>query len=161
MIATMTSKDYETQSMKMAASAVLAINECNEELRSAALELMVQLVSNRLDESEERSICSLLSEILFPNTDDGLLDSDAIASARDPEIAEVLADLDRQERTFAERLKSAMDDRGVTQVVLAEKVGIGQPAISMMLNRTCRPQKKTVQKLAAALGVEPGDLWPS
>ena len=50
---------------------------------------------------------------------------------------------------------------GMTQVELAEKVGIGQPAISMMLNRTCRPQKKTVQKLAAALGVAPVDLWPA
>jgi len=29
----------------------------------------------------------------------------------------------------------------------------------MMLNRTCRPQKNTVLKLATALGVAPADLW--
>ncbi len=29
-----------------------------------------------------------------------------------------------------------------------------------MLNRTCRPQKKTIVKLAEALNVQPSDLWP-
>ena len=35
-----------------------------------------------------------------------------------------------------------------------------QPAVSMMVNRTCYPQKRTVEKIASALSVEPEDLWP-
>ncbi len=35
-----------------------------------------------------------------------------------------------------------------------------QPAISQMLNRNCRPQKKTILRLAQALDVLPQELWP-
>lgn len=48
----------------------------------------------------------------------------------------------------------------MTQDQLAEKIGVGQPAISMMLKRQCRPQKRTVQRLAEALGVAAEELWP-
>jgi transcriptional regulator with XRE-family HTH domain len=53
-----------------------------------------------------------------------------------------------------------MDKAGLTQEQLAEKIGVGQPAISMMLKRQCRPQKRTVQRLAEALGVAAEELWP-
>jgi transcriptional regulator with XRE-family HTH domain len=47
----------------------------------------------------------------------------------------------------------------MTQEQLAAAIGVGQPAISMMLNRNCRPQARTVKKLADALGVEIEELW--
>jgi transcriptional regulator with XRE-family HTH domain len=53
-----------------------------------------------------------------------------------------------------------MEERGVTQTELAERIGVGQPAISNMLCRQCRPQKRTVEKIAAALEVAPEELWP-
>ena len=59
-----------------------------------------------------------------------------------------------------ERLRTAMHQRGVTQEQLADKIGIGQPAVSMMLQRHCRPQQRTVRRLAEALGVAPEELWP-
>ena len=155
--------DFETQSMKLAASAVLATQACGDELRAAALELMAQLVSGELDEYEERSTCALLAEILFPDADAGRADpaeSEEQAASQDPQVAEVLAEMDLREASFAERLRSIMDGKGMTQSELAAKVGIGQPAISMMLNRACRPQKKTVHKLAPALGVDAAELWP-
>lgn len=43
---------------------------------------------------------------------------------------------------------------------LADRAHCSQPAISQMLNRACRPQKKTILKLAEALNVEARDLWP-
>jgi transcriptional regulator with XRE-family HTH domain len=49
----------------------------------------------------------------------------------------------------------------MTQAQLADKLGLGQPAISMMLQRNCRPQKRTVVRLADALGVAPEELWPT
>jgi len=48
----------------------------------------------------------------------------------------------------------------MTQEELAEKTGVGQPAISNMLNRQCRPQHRTVRRFADALGISPEELWP-
>lgn len=68
--------------------------------------------------------------------------------------------MDREEVTFAERLRGVMEEKGVTQQTLADRVGVGQPAIAMMLARQCRPQQRTVVKLAQALGVDRSELWP-
>ena len=160
-------QELQTQSFKLASPIVLALMECDDELRTVAKDLLEQLASGELDKHEEQSTCALLAEILFPNADASgipgldLLGAEAIAIREHPEAAPILAAMDRQESTFAERLRDLMATKGITQVELAEKVGIGQPAISMMLNRTCRPQKKTVQKLAMALEVAPTDLWPA
>jgi transcriptional regulator with XRE-family HTH domain len=53
-----------------------------------------------------------------------------------------------------------MATRQLTQTELAERVGVGQSAIAMLLRRRCRPQRKTLGKLASALGVELEELWP-
>ena len=89
-----------------------------------------------------------------------LVEAEAKAPAGDPEAKEVLARMDREEAAFAQRLRDLMDARGLTQAQLADKVGIGQPAVSMMLNRACRPQRRTVLRFAEALGVAPEELWP-
>lgn len=158
-------QEFQAQSFKLASPLVLALMECDNELRSVALELFEQLASDELDKHEEQSTCALLAEILFPNADAtglpglDLVEAEEIAVVQDAEAGPIVAEMDRQERTFAERLRTLMAAKGLTQSELAEKVGIGQPAISMMLNRTCRPQKNTVLKLASALGVAPADLW--
>ncbi|MEX0820148.1 MAG: helix-turn-helix transcriptional regulator [Pirellulaceae bacterium] len=71
-----------------------------------------------------------------------------------------IAECDREKRTFAERLRELLDQRRVSQTELAERTGCSQSAISHMLNRNSRPQKKTIFKLAEALQVEPAALWP-
>jgi len=65
-----------------------------------------------------------------------------------------------EEASFAERVEALMKAKRMTQEELAQKSGVGQPAISNMLRRQCRPQRKTVRKLAEALGVESTELWP-
>ena len=65
---------------------------------------------------------------------------------------------------FQQRLDSATNDgkriaARQAQIDLANASGVGQPAISMMLSRNCRPQKRTVIRIAAALGISPGELW--
>ena len=72
----------------------------------------------------------------------------------------VLERMDAEERNFARRLRQLIEERGLNQEQLAEKIGIGQSAITMMLKRTCRPQRKTVLRFAQALGVSPDELWP-
>jgi DNA-binding XRE family transcriptional regulator len=66
---------------------------------------------------------------------------------------------DRRQAFFAERLAKLLQEKGLTQAALAEKVGVGQPAISMMLSRQCSPRRRTVEKIAAALNVAVSELW--
>ena len=70
------------------------------------------------------------------------------------------SELDSQEAEFAEKLKELMKARAITQSQLASRIGCSQPAISQMLKRQCRPQRSTILNLAAALDVEPHELWP-
>ena len=90
-----------------------------------------------------------------------LEEAEKIAPAVDPSAGPLLTEMDRQEATFAERLRAAMAEKGLTRAELAAKVGIGQPAISMMLKRACRPQRKTVEKIATVLDLKAEELWPS
>jgi transcriptional regulator with XRE-family HTH domain len=71
------------------------------------------------------------------------------------------SELESQEAKFAERLKELMKAKSITQSQLASRIGCSQPAISQMLKRQCRPQRSTLLSLAAALDVEPRDLWPN
>ncbi|MCU0703749.1 MAG: helix-turn-helix transcriptional regulator [Fimbriiglobus sp.] len=156
----------EVLAYKTAAQIVLALEECEPDLRAVALELFEQLQGD-LDPEAAQATTALLAEILFPNADPSgaigldLAEAEAIAFAADPSAGPILKHMDRQEATFAERLREAMEAKGVTQSELAAKIGVGQPAVSMMLQRACRPQRKTVEKIAAALGVPAAELWPS
>jgi predicted XRE-type DNA-binding protein len=67
---------------------------------------------------------------------------------------------DQEERLFAENLARLLAEKQLTQAELARLLGVGQSAVSMMLSRKCRPQPRTLGKLAAALGVSVEQLWP-
>jgi len=145
-----------------------ALKECSPELQQGARELLEDLASGELDYYERASTIALLSEMLFPNADpeDQLpgLDVDKaemLAPEQNSEARSVLQRMDREEATFATKVVEYMAVRGMTQTELAEKVGIGQSAVSMILNRDCRPQMNTVHRFAKALRVEPADLWPN
>ena len=157
----------QVSAFKMASSILHALQECDPKLREVALELFDQLNTDDLDTEQAHATTALIAEILFPNADQAgipgldLEEAEKIAPTVDPSAGPILAEMDRQEATFAERLRTAMTEKGFTQAELAAKVGIGQPAVSMMLNRACRPQRKTVQKIAAALGLADEQLWPT
>ncbi len=86
--------------------------------------------------------------------------SEGEAAAVEPRLQAIVKRMDEEEDSFALRLRKLMDDGSITQEELAKRIGVGQPAISNMLNRNCRPQKKTIMKLATALNVSPTVLWP-
>jgi DNA-binding XRE family transcriptional regulator len=157
--------DLEAAAFQAAAPIVLALAECDDELRGEAFELFQQLANGDLDEEQRYATTALLAEILFPRTDSeglpglDLAEAEALASSSDAESKDILARMNEEESAFAQRLRELMALKGVTQAELAAKVGIGQSAISMMLNRTCRPQRKTVLRFAEALGVAAEDLW--
>jgi lambda repressor-like predicted transcriptional regulator len=68
--------------------------------------------------------------------------------------------MDQEETQFAERLSRLMAERQLTQAELARRMAVGQSAVSMLLSRKCRPQPRTLGKIAEALGVGVKDLWP-
>jgi lambda repressor-like predicted transcriptional regulator len=159
--------ELQVAAFKQASSILRALQECDPKLREVALELFDHLNGDDLDPEQAYATTALIAEILFPNEDQkgmpglDLEEAEKSAPTADASAGPLLTEMDRQEATFAERLRGAMTEQGITQAELAAKVGIGQPAISMMLNRTCRPQRKTVRKIAEALGIDPVALWPT
>ena len=75
-------------------------------------------------------------------------------------IKEMLGEMNEQEATFAGRVNAALAAKNMTQGDLASAIGVGQPAVSMMLSRKCRPQRRTIHKIAEALDLTPSELWP-
>jgi predicted XRE-type DNA-binding protein len=156
----------EISAIQAASPIVLAFAELDEELRVEALELFKALASGKLDEEQRIATTALLAEILFPHANHNglpgldLAEAEQTAPKVNPEAKETLERMDAEEADFAKRLRQLMEARNLTQAELASAVGIGQPAVSMMLNRACRPQKKTVLRFAEALGVGPEELWP-
>lgn len=150
-----------------AAPLLMAFIECSNELQLHAKEMLTILQDPEAD-SEDRDLALMtLADILFPNTHEGdqMLGLDmkiAEELARDTtESKLVLEQMDEEESTFARKLESIMADRGLTQAELASRIGVGQSAIAMMLKRECRPQKRTIRRLAEGLQVSPCELWPS
>jgi lambda repressor-like predicted transcriptional regulator len=158
---------FKERAIQFASSIVLALQECDEELREEAIELFKQLESGELDAEDCNATQALLAEILFPNADDNgfpgldLEEAEEIACREVPEAKEILDRMDQEESVFADRLRAAMSQKGITQEQLAEKLGVGQSAISMMLQRNCRPQKRTIVRMAEALELQPDELWPN
>jgi lambda repressor-like predicted transcriptional regulator len=155
-----------------------AFMECSDELQAHAKNMVKALCNPELDEDERFLAATTLFELLFPyhDEDDGVYGMDLEHAERvvrnhpfpddDPQgkecdqAAAVLDVMDAEEETFAVLLQAAMTERGLTQTALAAKVGVSQPAIALMLKRECRPQKRTVSKIAKALGMRPSELWP-
>lgn len=166
MAATLDNENTMVAQIRAFAPLMMAYLECSDELQKAARKMFAALADPNLDEDDRHLAAMTLAEILFPNKHEGTLGSDLneceqMDAKHSEETHRALEAMDDEEASFAERLRAVMDLKGVTQLELAEKIGVGQPAISMMLQRACRPQKRTVTKLAEALGVDAGDLWPN
>jgi transcriptional regulator with XRE-family HTH domain len=56
------------------------------------------------------------------------------------------------------RLRAIRDAQFMTQDELAERSGVHQVTISRIEQGDVEPRYKTIKRLAAALGVEPGEL---
>ena len=129
--------------------------------------LLAVVKDPRTTAAERKRALMTIADALFlnPDEEDGeygqdLSASEAYAAARNAPLAREVGKMNAQEETFARRLRELMDAKQLSQRELAERVGCSQPAISQMLNRMCRPQKKTILRLAEALHVQPRDLWP-
>jgi transcriptional regulator with XRE-family HTH domain len=143
-----------------------ALAECSDAIQQVVVRLIVVVKNPKTSPVERQRALMTIADALFPNADENgeygldLVTSEAGAAAENPSLAREVQKMDTQEATFAQRLREVMEAKRISQLELADRVGCSQPAISQMLNRNCRPQKKTILKLAEALNVQACDLWP-
>lgn len=142
-----------------------AYMEASDEVQSVIRDMCAIVNDPQSDGDEVAAAVDTLVEALFPWSHNGELGID-ISDLRksgietSKEVEDEFVRFDEHDRTFAERLKALLDERGMTQESLAHAIGVQQPAISMMLSRQCHPQRRTIQKIAKALGIDEEQLWP-
>lgn len=143
-----------------------AIQECSDQLRADVLAMIAIAEDEKCPQTERQRALMTIADALHLNPDeDGrygldLNASETGAAARFPALATQVELMDTQEAQFADRLRQLLKDKCITQKQLAEQIECTQPAISQMLNRKCRPQRKTLDKIAKALNVDVRELWP-
>ncbi|HJT76692.1 MAG TPA: helix-turn-helix transcriptional regulator [Gemmataceae bacterium] len=124
---------------------------------------LVELFNGPTIGAEERQrIVRALTVTLYEYVGDRPSEQNGPSLAR-PAVAEAEVwrrRLEREEEVFVANLKRLMSERRLTQAELAERAGLSQPAISMMLARKYRPQRRTVRLLAQVLEVPERELWP-
>ncbi|MBI2827136.1 MAG: helix-turn-helix transcriptional regulator [Planctomycetia bacterium] len=153
------------EELLLAAKFLHAYTECSDAIQ-AGIRDMIGIVVNEATDADDRAMTlATLADALFPHLHEGKLGLDLeqaeqMGSQASEEMRTAVEELDREEAAFADRLSEAMKERSMNQVQLAEVSGVGQPAISNMLKRRCRPQRRTIIRFADALKVSPEDLWP-
>jgi transcriptional regulator with XRE-family HTH domain len=141
--------------------------ECSDAVQQVVIKLLDVIKNPDTTPAERQRTLSTIADALFINPDetDGgygqdLAASEPNAAAKVPRLAREVEKMNTHEATFAQRLRELMEAKRISQQELADRVHCSQPAISQMLNRACRPQKKTILKLAEVLNVQARDLWP-
>jgi transcriptional regulator with XRE-family HTH domain len=142
-----------------------ALAECSDAVQEVVVRLLGVVKNSHTTVVERQRALMTIADALFPNSESGeygldLIASEANAAAESSPLAHEVQRMNTQEATFADRVRELMETKRISQLELADRIGCSQPAISQMLNRTCRPQKKTILKLAEALDVQACDLWP-
>ena len=137
-----------------------AFLECNPEIQQVIKDMLEICHDPDADEDEKEQALTTIVVALFPSyaTD---LEQMARTADESSESQAYERRMDREEAEFAQRLRRLMKKKRITQKALAEKTGVGQPAISNMVNRRCRPQQRTVARFAEALEVSVEELWPN
>jgi transcriptional regulator with XRE-family HTH domain len=144
-----------------------ALAECSAAVQEVVVTFLQVVKDRRTTPLDRQRALMTLAQTLLPNPDeeDGDRGQDLVASENNtaagvPASAQEVEKMSAQEAQFAQCLRALMAAKRISQHELAERVGCSQPAISQMLHRQCRPQKKTILKLAEALHVQPRALWP-
>ena len=163
----MTTLDIDIKKLELLQGAKFlhAYMECSDAIQASVRELLEVVIDPETDEDDREMTLFTLADCLFPNFHNGELgmeleESERMGAEYSDEMRQDIEVLDSEEASFADRLKQQMTAKGLTQEALAELVGVHQSAISNMLNRQCRPQQRTIERFATALGVERSELWP-
>lgn len=136
--------------------------ECSTAVQEVIRDMVEVINADDATGEEKDAAVSTLADALFPLKHNGELGIDLEVSEKHAtgEQRDAVDHMNAAELRFADKLKDLMQQRKMTQADLAAATGVGQSAISMMLNRHCRPQRRTLEKLAAGLNVSVRQLWP-
>lgn len=126
-----------------------ALLECSEATGEKMVESIRVAKDPQATPNQRQQALSTISDTLF-----------SASSPRKSDSQPKRSNSRSHEEMFSQRLHEVMQAKGISQQELAAGVGCSQPAISQLLSRKSRPQKKTILKLAEALGIKPTDLWP-
>ncbi|MEW4526380.1 MAG: helix-turn-helix domain-containing protein [Maioricimonas sp. JB045] len=135
-----------------------AYRECSAEIQRM-IDRMVEIVADpEVDADEKEHALDTIAEAVsrFNIADLDRADRE-FCQTSEATVAE--AELLQQEVGFSSTVRQMMAERHLTQERLAELTGVSQPAIANILSRNCRPQQRTIEKFAVALGVSPDQLW--
>lgn len=144
---------------------LVAIAECSEQIQSVVFS-QIEIVddSNSTDMEKQRAYNTIRSALEIQPFQESfgfdIEQHEANAAVKDQDAARVSDNLDSQESGFYQRLERILRSKRLPQTELAKRLGMSQPAISQMLTRKCRPQRRTIVRFAKALEVDPRELWP-
>ncbi|MCL6443917.1 MAG: helix-turn-helix transcriptional regulator [Alicyclobacillus sp.] len=57
-------------------------------------------------------------------------------------------------------MKAMLDDRGIKQKWLADKIHVSPPALNLIIHGKTLPTLRTAQKIARVLNTSVDELWP-
>jgi transcriptional regulator with XRE-family HTH domain len=147
--------------------------ECSDEVQSVVRSMFAVIEHEHTTDDDRHRALATIADALHLNPEEGHgsygLDfprsHQEIATkhpdlSRRPIVAKRLVQMESQEAAFADRVKTILEQKNITQEQLAERMDCTQSAVSKMLSRKARPQRKTIFKMATALDVAPTDLWP-
>lgn len=147
--------------------------ECSDTLQSVVRSMFAMIESVHTTDEDRHRALSTIAYVLNLKPEDGhgsygpdfrRSQADIETSHPDPAWRPIIADRharrDTQEATFADRVKAILQQKNITQEELAQRIDCTQSAVSKMLSRKSRPQRKTIFKIATALNVAPMLLWP-
>src|SRR5436309_3368262 len=103
---------------------------CDEEDRQGISSMALIAADPNATDDEIEAALETLREGLFPTEAVDL----GIDRKPDPDEESVRNRMDLEEETFASRLDGCMKSKKMSQVEFAAAIGVGQPAISMMLS---------------------------
>ena len=143
-----------------------AYQECRNKMQKVVRDMLEIIADREATEDERAMATATIADVLFPRRHEGklgldLAESEQLGASYSGETKAAIKEMDQQEKVFSVNLARIMAKKKVSQVQLAAQIGVGQPAIANMLARQCRPQRRTVTKLAKALRVAPDSLWPN
>lgn len=136
-----------------------ALDECDPDIQAVVSEMLEVYKAPETSPEEKQLAMHTIIDALFPSLGVEALAAERYA-ASSKEASACNNAMDLQEEHFSDRVRQLMQDKGVSQEQLAVQMGVGQSAVSNMLSRRCRPQQRTIERAAEALGVKPDTLWP-
>lgn len=159
-MATITAKDLINEEAVRFAKLLCALKECSQETQDIVCEMASVFTDEEATEEDRAHASDVITEALFPGLMHECVEYEGQQLRLSRSALRAKEELDAQEATFAERLRALMEKHDMSQERLAHLTGVGQPAISNMLNRKCRPQRRTIARFAEVFGVRPEELWP-